>query len=189
MTDPSSLESADDLRRSFLDDLLRSLGEGTRGLVGRIEEVGRDAAAERQQRRLGWCWAVANELAGEGASPDRREASGTAWLAACLDPRLAESVGAWPRIRPEAADWRVAYALVLFTRVALERAGGRRASRRALGEGCSWHVTGTEGPVPDDLRRELERLFPDRSVLVSDDDGWRLELPLEWRLENSGGAR
>ena len=174
-------------RQEFLGALLCALEQGTRRLAERLEDGADPAALDGEQARLGWGWAVANELAGEGGAPDRREPRGAAWLARCFaEPRL-EAVAGWPRVRPEHADWRAAYALVLVTRAGFA-AGARRVGRRAHAGGCGWVLEPLASPPPVALEDELAGLGAGLPARVEQlGDRWVLPLPEAWRLPAPGG--
>ncbi|MEO0650457.1 MAG: hypothetical protein AAFZ65_07250 [Planctomycetota bacterium] len=187
--DDASVAEPEGLRAEFLGALLRGLEGRTRRLTERLEGAAGAVGSEAEQTRLGWGWAVANELAGDGGAPDRREPRGAAWLAGCLYERALDGVASWPRVQPAHADWRAAYALVLVTRAGLA-GGAARAGRRAHDGGCAWWLEPIEAPIPQALTAELQSLFGAGELCLERvGDRWALPLPEAWRRPAREDAR
>jgi hypothetical protein len=180
-----SLRAEHALRARFLERLLCALERRTTLLADALREGG---AGELEQRRTGWGWAVANELAGRGGAPDRRETRGAAWLAWTLGQPGLSSVRRWPRLRPDRSDWRTAYGLVLMTDAALGRDGSARAGVERAAGAWSWVVSGALGPAPEGLAEELGALFGGELVLSCSPSRWSLDIPCEWWPRGGGGG-
>lgn len=174
------------LRARFLERLLCALEQRTTLLAGALKQGG---AGELEQRRIGWGWAVANELAGRGGAPDRRETRGAAWLAWTLGEPAGTSVRRWPRLRPERSDWRLAYGLVLATDEAFARDAAAWAGVERATGAWSWVLSGTLGAAPEGLAEELDGLFEGELTLSCSPTRWSLGLPCAWWPRGGGGVR
>ena len=108
----------------FLAELLGGISKRATALEAELQVLAtidgaraalRSAELESERERLGWGLVVAAGILGADGAPARREVDGAPWLAALVELPDRSTPATWPAVRPAAADWSLAHALVRWT--------------------------------------------------------------------------